>query len=231
MFCCTFCRPFLSLFCCPCHRFRCRPCPPFPAPTWRHRFTDGNDGFFLGGTHIADNADGTITVSGTAHTWFNGRKAVWPRGGFYTGVKVFLDPDDFSEGEFFTWSSSIDNTAGAYLSESFTHVRKLNGEIRVCANNNGSSPGLNLACAESEHSAAIPSPGFYTLVTRYFARDGYLYSRAIVANHRNRIIYRSPARIHVHFTGGIWLPIPIEIAGGHGYGCVRLDIARQRRAA
>ena len=204
--------------CCPSCPRRPKPkCPPVEK-TWQFDFRNGNQGVFMGGTDIVDNADGTISVFGTAHTWFNGRKLVWPRCGFYTAAELWLNPGDLEEGEFFTWSSSINNTEGDYLAEMFTNVRKLNGQLRVCSNNYGSSPQLNLNCAQSENAGVICKPGFYTVVTRYFERQGFLYSRAAVLDSKCNIIYQSRAYRLYHLSEGHWTPIPIGLAGGHGYG-------------
>jgi len=142
---------------------------------FKHNFREGNQNYFLGGTEIIDNDDCTISVFGTAHTWFGGRQFIFPAGGFSTAAEVWLDENDIEEGEFFTWSSSLSSLAleinNGYLSETFTHVRKINGQIRLGAAANGSSPEINYFWTTSEDSIAIQKPGFYTIVTRYFEND------------------------------------------------------------
>jgi len=191
--------------------------------TWEHRFKNGNEGVFIGGTRIEDNADGTISVFGTSHTWFDGRKYVWPECGFCTAVEVLLDADEWREGEFFTWSSSVNNTDGAYLAEKFTHARKVGGKIRVSANNYGSSPSINLDSVLSRNSAAIPCPGFYRIATNYFGRDGYLYSKVCVSDGNRRVVYRGLEQRLYYLFQNLWQPIPIDKAGGHGYGWLSLN--------
>ena len=218
-----------------CKRPPMKPTPPIPPKLdpcerppcqfdveFRHNFIYGNENLFRGGTEIINIADCTISVFGTAFTWFNGPQFVFPQGGFSTAVEVWLDPDDIEEGELFTWSSSISSRSpdinGGYLSETFTHVRKIDGEIRLASANNGSSPQLNLFWTTSENSIAIRRPNFYTIITHYFEREGRVFSIVEVVNSFCRTIYKSPEFDH---------RVSINEAGGHGYGWFSLNTVEQ----
>ncbi len=136
---------------------------------WQSDFSEGNNNVFgIYGT-VVDNEDNTITLkkdaSGnySASTYF-GQKSKnydWQQGGMNVELKVYVDTNVLTNGNYFVWSLAINELDGTYLTELPVFFIGTSGGVKFAYSFTGVDADYT-TIANLENSATLTS-GYYTI--------------------------------------------------------------------
>lgn len=149
------------------------------------RVSSGTNGItsFSGSGHgtltnlrMVNNVFNTPTLgAAAAYTQYGGYSSNFG-GGFTTSVSVYLDPNSWSDGQGFDYSSAVSNQGGGHLRDFIWHVGMVNGQLLVNGSNN-SDRSFNAWKLQNENGGnnhEVTAAGWYTLQQQFVDNAGTL---------------------------------------------------------
>lgn len=169
------------------------------ATTFSQSFANNADGWFAmldsDNTWYPPGTDNTIVIDNghavlqaanaynpefdkTAMSPLGGRTAKFPAGGWDVSLDIFLDLDNLTANERFSYSAAADNTSCEHLRDFIFHVGVNGAGTAICAAaNNNAGPGVQDVCAMANAvnlTTAGLETGWYSFEHRFRNQSGAL---------------------------------------------------------
>lgn len=191
---------------------------------------------------IEINEDTTLTLKdGGSLTRFGGYDSVWQdmvwNEGYTAGIEIYLDPDAFLEDEYFIWACALNNTDGVYVSETYLHVRKTDGVLKVGAAGKpnvlgytpfGSSNEFNEVATSDNTAKIISEPGWYTMKVKFYDNNENTIIREwkLIKNSDHKVIFMHTHEMTRSEESAI-ISLKTDLVGGNRYGWFTQIIVEQ----
>ena len=167
---------------------------------WSADFTKGNQDIFGIYGNVADNQDGTITLSSnkgqnySASTYFGqeGKNYAWNEGGLSVNLTLKVDTETLTNGEYFVWSLALNELDGTYLTE--LPVFFIGTESGVKFLYKFTAVDSDYAALAQEESAVSLTSGTYTVAYNFETqKNGEIELQVVLKNSKGKQVYASQA--------------------------------------